>query len=408
MKILDLDQLPTRLESLPDNPRVVASGNFATPKATLEVLDKSLPEYRLHTLNAQAGLPEREGVTHETTFVGPGVRRSPRLQYMPCRLSLVPVLLHRYAAPDVVLLHTTTPRDGTVSLGLEVNVMPAAIEAARARGALVIAQANPRMPYTYGDAQIDVGDIDILIEVDEPLATHEPQPLSDVAQSIGAIIADRVVDGATLQLGIGAVPDAVLSALTKHKHLRVWTEMFSDGVLPLHHRGCFDEDIPLTASFIFGSQRLYDWVDRNRMVRMLRTERTNDPGQISKQQAMTSVNAALQVDLFGQANASRINGRIFSGFGGSTDFIVGALHSPGGQAYIALQSWHAKAQVSTVVPRITEPVTSFQHSSIVSEHGLARVFGNSERDQAKEIIEHVAHPDARAELRIAAKSFGLS
>lgn len=408
MKILDLDQLPARLESLPDNPRVIASGNFATPKTTLKVLDESLAEYRLHILNAQAGLPERAGVTHETTFVGPGVRRSPRLEYMPCRLSLVPVLLRRYAPPDVVLLHTTTPRDGTVSLGLEVNVLPAAIEAARARGALVIAQANPRMPYTYGDAQIDVADIDILVEVDEPLATHEPQPLTDVAQRIGALIAHRVVDGATLQLGIGAVPDAVLSALTKHKHLRVWTEMFSDGVLPLHHRGCFDEDIPLTASFIFGSQRLYDWVDRNRLVRMLRTERTNDPGQIAKQQAMTSVNAALQVDLFGQANASRINGRIFSGFGGSTDFIVGALHSPGGHAYIALQSWHAKAQVSTVVPRISEPVTSFQHSAIVSEYGVARVFGNSEREQAKEIIEQVAHPDARAELRIAAKSFGLS
>ena len=335
------------------------------------------------------------------------MRRSPELEYVPCRLSLVPVLLHRHTPPDVVVVHTSTPRQGTVSLGVEVNIMPAAVEAARARGALVVAQANPRMPYTYGDGQLDLDLIDLLIEVDEPLATHEPGPLDDTARQIAELISGRIVDGATLQLGIGAVPDAVLSALTGHRHLRVWTEMFSDGVLPLHEAGCFDEDVPLTASFVFGSQRLYDWVDRNKRVRMARTERTNEPGAIARQPAMTSVNGALQVDLFGQANASRIGGRIFSGFGGSTDFIVGALHSPGGHAYIALPSWHAKAQVSTVVPRITEPVTSFQHSFIVSEHGAARVFGSSEHEQAHEIIEHVAHPDAREGLREAAEQYGL-
>jgi acyl-CoA hydrolase len=407
VKIVDIDHLPSRLLHLPDNPRVVASGNFATPKALLAAIDRLLPSYRLHILNAQKGLPDREGVTYETAFVGPGMRNSPRLEYVPCRLSLVPVLLNRYTPPDVVLLHTSAPRDGTVSLGLEVNVLPAAIEAAHDRGALVIAQANPRMPYTYGDAQIDLDDIDLLVEVDEPLTTHSPLEPDDVSRQIGDRIAARVADGSTMQLGIGGVPDAVLASLKRHRGLRVWTEMFSDGVLDLHHNGCFDEDIPLSTSFVFGSDRLYGWIDRNRRVRMIRTERANDPGQIAKQRAMTSVNAALQVDLFAQANASRINGRIFSGFGGSTDFIVGALHSRGGHAYIALGSWHRKAKVSTVVPRITEPVTSFQHSAIVSEYGMARVFGNNETDQAHDIIEHVAHPDAREELRAAAASFGL-
>jgi acyl-CoA hydrolase len=263
------------------------------------------------------------------------------------------------------------------------------------------------MPYTYGDAQVDVDDIDLLVEVDAPVASHTPMEPDDTSRQIGDRIAAQVCDGSTLQLGIGAIPDAVLASLTKHRGLRVWTEMFSDGLLDLHHDGCLDEEIPLTTSFLFGSQRLYDWVDRNRRVRMVRTEQANDPARIAKQRQMTSVNAALQVDLFAQANASRINGRIFSGFGGSTDFIVGALHSRGGHAYIALASWHRKARVSTVVPRINEPVTSFQHSAIVSEHGIARVFGSSEREQAHAIIEQVAHPAARDDLRDAAHRFGL-
>lgn len=407
MKVIGLHQLASRLGHLGDDARIVASGNFATPHAVLAAVDAALPSYRLHVLNAQAGLPEREGVTHETTFVGPGVRRSPQLEYVPCRLSLVPVLLKRFMPPDLVILHTSTPRDGTVSLGLEVNIMPAAIEAAHDRGALVIAQANPRMPFTYGDALIDLEDIDLLIEVDEPLAEHPPQAPDDVSRLIGDRIAADVPQGATLQLGIGGIPDAVLASLKDHKGLRIWTEMFSDGVLELFDRGCFDEAFPLSTSFVFGSGRLYEWLDSNRRVRMMRTERGNNPSLIARQPAMTSVNAALQVDLFAQANASRIGGRIYSGFGGSTDFIVGALHSRGGCAYIALPSWHAKAKVSTVVPRITEPVTSFQHSAIVSEHGTAGVFGNSEHTQAHDIIDHVAHPDARDELREAAREYGL-
>jgi acyl-CoA hydrolase len=140
---------------------------------------------------------------------------------------------------------------------------------------------------------------------------------------------------------------------------------------------------------------------------MLRTESTNNPGNISRQRQMTSVNAAMQVDLFDQANASRVKGRIYSGFGGSTDFIVGALHSRGGQSFIALPSWHPKAHVSTIVPLITEPVTSFQHTYVATEQGLARTFGLSQTDQATNIIEKAAHPDARDALREAAVGFGL-
>ena len=407
MRVVSVEQFQGILGSLPENPRVVASGNFATPHVLLDALDAVVPRYKLHMLNAQKGLPDRDGVTYETAFVGPGMRKHPSLDYIPCRLSLVPQLFRRHHRPDVVLLHTSAPRHDTVSLGTEVNILPAAIEAAREHGGIVVAQANPQMPYTYGDAQVYEHEIDYLVEVDAPLAVHIPVAADDVSRQIGERIAARVADNSTLQLGIGAVPDAVLASLTERVGLRIWTEMFSDGVLELHKRDALEVEIPITASFLFGSRELYDWVHLNRRIRMLRTEKTNDPGQISRQGQMTSVNAALQVDLLDQANASRVNGTIYSGFGGSTDFIVGALHSRGGQSFIALKSWHPKAQVSTIVPRLEEPVTSFQHTCVVTENGVAEVFGRSQREQAANIINNAANADVRDELREAAGRLGL-
>ena len=406
MKVVTVEQLRSILESLPPNPRVVASGNFATPTTLLSTLDGVVPEYRLHMLNAQAGIPDREGVRHETAFVGPGMRRSERLDYLPSRLSLVPVLFRDHCRPDAVLLHTSAPRHDTVSLGTEVNILPGAIESAHAHGGIVIAQANPRMPYTYGDAQVYEHEIDFLVEVDEPLTAHAPGAIGDIPRQIGDRIASRISDHSTLQLGIGAVPDAVLGSLTGRRGLRIWTEMFSDGVLDLHRAGALDPEVPITASFIFGSDELYEWLHLNRAVRMLRTEKTNDPGLIARQARMTSVNAALQVDLFDQVNASRVNRRIHSGFGGSTDFIVGALHSRGGQSFVALPSWHPKADVSGIVDLLDEPVTHFQHSSVVTEHGIADVFGRTQREQAEAIVS-IAHPRVREQLAEDAVRLGL-
>lgn len=408
MKRITLEQLKTVMAHLPPNPRIVASGNFAAPHAVLRVLDEQVPEYTLHMLNAQPGIPDREGVTFETCFVGPAMRHSPRLRYIPSRLSLVPVLYRGPLRPDAVIVHASAPRYDTVSLGIEVNVMPAAIEAARELGAPVIVQANPQMPYTYGDGQLYDTEIDYLVEVDEPVAEAAPRDPSEVSQQIGDRIAAQVLDGSTLQLGIGGVPDAVLHRLTERRGLRIWSEMFSDGALALEHQGALDPQIPLTASFLFGSRDLYDFVHLNHRVRMLRTETTNEPGRIARQRQMTSVNSALQVDLFDQANASRMKGRIYSGFGGSVDFIDGALHSRGGASYIALPSWHPKARVSTIVPRLEEPVTSFQHSFVVTEQGVAPVVGLSERDQARSLIENAAHPDAREALWAAAAAQGLA
>lgn len=386
----------------------MASGNFATPMTLLNLADSAVEQFRLFMLNPQPGVPDRPGVIGESPFVGPGMRRSPRLRYVPMRLSLAPRLFATTCPPDVVLLHTTPPRGGAVSMGLEVNVLPAALEAVRRRGGLVVAQLNPRMPWTYGDAVLAVDEIDYGIEVDEPLESPQPRPLDATAESIGARVAARVGDGATLQLGIGAVPDAVLLGLRHRAGLRVWTEMFSDGILALERAGALDENTPITASFIFGSPELYTWLDGNQRVRMQRTERTNAPSLIARNPAMTSINSALQVDLFGQVNASRMHNKIYSGFGGQPDFMVGALHSPGGQALIALRSWHPKADCSTVVPLIDEPVTSFQASAIITENGAAELFGYDQQSQARHLIEQAAHPRVREELWEEAITLGLT
>jgi acyl-CoA hydrolase len=408
MRTIALEDLAGVLSSLPADPRVVVSGNFAAPHAVIDAVDAVLPTYRLHALNAQPGLPDRDGVTHETAFVGPGMRKSGALRYIPSRLSLVPALFAATCPPDVVIVHTSVPADGKVSLGIEVNILPAAIEAVRARGGLVIAQLNPQMPYTFGDAEIDVDLVDVGIEVDSPLPSPGAMEIDDVSAAIGERVAFRVADGSTMQLGIGAVPDAVLSGLTGRRGLRIWSEMFSDGVLELDRAGALDPDHVLTSSFLFGSPELYRWVDRNPRVAMLRTETTNEPSLIARQQLMTSVNTALQVDLYAQANASRVKGRIYSGFGGQTDFIVGALHSKGGQAILALRSWHPRANVSTIVPMIEEPVTSFQASAIVTENGAAWIWGYDQMSQARHLIRDAAHPDVRDELWEEARALHLA
>ncbi len=399
--------LARALASLPDTPRVVVTGNHATPWHTLGLVDEGLDGYRLWALNGQPGLPDRDGVTLETSFVGPGQRRSSRLSYVPSRLSMVPTLFGTALPPDLVVLHTTRPRDGKVSLGVEVNVLPAAIEAAKRRGGLVVAQVNDQMPWTYGDALLDLDLVDVLVEADAPLPSAPVTVIDEQSARIGQLVADRVGDGSTLQAGIGAVPDATLHGLTSRSGLRVWTEMFSDSIFALEKVGALDRSVPIAASFLFGSPELLAWVDGNERVEMKRTEVTNSPARIAQNQRMVSVNTALQVDLFGQANASRINARIHSGFGGQTDFFVGAMHSEGGQAFIAMRSWHPKADCSTIVPLVDEPVTSFQMTAVVTEQGVAELYGRDQGEQARQLIDHAAHPRVRDELREEGVALGL-
>ncbi len=271
----------------------------------------------------------------------------------------------------------------------------------------MIAQTNRDMPWTFGDAVLELDQVDVLVEADGPMP-HPPETVVDEdSATIGRLVAERVGDGATVQAGIGAVPDATLHGLAGRRGLRVWTEMFSDSVLALERAGALDRDTPITASFLFGSPELLAWADGNERIEMRRTEVTNSPALIAANPSMTSVNTALQVDLFAQANASRINARIHSGFGGQTDFIVGAMHSLGGQAFIALRSWHPRADCSTIVPLVDEPVTSFQMSAVVTEQGMAEISGNDQLEQARQLIDNAAHPSVREELREEAVGLGL-
>ncbi len=399
MRVIDESQLAQHLAPLvARRPRVVVSGNHATPTVLLGAVDRCLPRYRLWALNAQPGVPDREGVIHETPFVGAGVRHSERLEYIPARLSLVPRMLGRTCIPDVVLIHVAPPRDGFVSLGVEVNVLPAAVEQARLHGGTVIAQINPDMPWTSGDALVAVDAVDLAIEVQEPLGSPKPRSPGAVEVAIGERVAGLVADRSTLQLGIGGIPDATLAGLTARRHLRLWTEMLSDGVLDLEKSGALDPDVPLVASFLFGSPELYEWAHDNPRLHMVRTEITNDPARIAEQPLMTSVNSALQIDLYAQANASWVKGRIYSGFGGQSDFVVGALHSTGGQAIVALPSWHPRADRSTIVPVLDGPATSFQHSWVVTEQGAAAITPEPFHVQVRNLVRHAAHPDARPGL----------
>lgn len=395
-------ELQRALEALPIlEPRLVASGNLATPSQLLASADRALSRYRLFMLNAQAPLPMREGVTFETPFVGPGMRYAgDALDYLPMRLSLVPRLFAGMRPPDIVLLHASPPhqRGGTISLGIEVNVLVTAVERTRARGGLVVAQLNPKMPYTHGDGELRQELVDLAIEVDQPLPNPVLKPSHQHAELIGETVAGLVQDGSTLQLGIGQAPEATLRALAGRRGLSIWSEMISDGVMDLDRRGAIDSGRPICCSFMFGSEELYSWVHRNPSIRLLRTETINDPTRIASRPAMVSINTALQLDLFDQAGASHIDGHVYSGFGGQPDFVTGAMRSPGGQAIIALRSWHQGSESSTIVPLLCSPATSFQHSAIVTEHGCAELLGRSQRAQARLIVERAAHPDVREEL----------
>ena len=405
---IGLDQFKRVLSRLPENPRIVVSGNAATPTSAIDAIDETLEYVTIHMLNAIHPLPRRDGVTLETTFVGPGMRNAPNLCYVPSRLSLVPVLMHHSLRPDAVIVHASTPRKDAVSLGVEVNILPAAIESTRSRGGVVIAMINPRMPFTLGHSLMDLNDIDYLVEVDDPIAVVPVGDADPLSRAIGDQISEYIHSGSTLQLGIGGVPDAVLGAITDARDLRIWSETISDGVLALERAGALDPDVPVRQSFMMGSDELYAWADNNPRVSMLRTEHCNSPALIARNHAMTSVNGALEVDLHGQSNASRVKGHIYSGFGGSTDFIVGALHSSGGRSFMALPSWHPKANASTIVPELDGPATSFQQSAVVTEQGIAWLFGGSEREQAEQLIESAAHPRARESLREALKEMQLN
>jgi len=355
---------------------------------------------------------------HRALFVGPNARAAVnegRADYVPVFLSDVPNLFERGVLPLDVVLANVTPPDahGFCSLGTSVEAIQAAIRSART----VIVQLNRAMPRTLGESFIHVDQIDLAVEVDVPPYEYHSGEIGEVERRIGQHVAELVPDGATLQLGIGAIPAATTAALTGHRDLGIHSEMFTDGVVELVEAGVVTgarkerNRGKLVAAFVMGSRRLYDFVDDNPMVELRSVDFTNDTHVIRSFQTMTAINSAIEVDLSGQVVADSIGTRIYSGVGGQMDFMRGAALAAHGRAIIALPSTAAGGAVSRISPVLTSGagvVTTRAHvRTIVTEWGVAELFGRSLRERAAALIA-IAHPDHRDRLRAEARRLDIS
>jgi len=350
---------------------------------------------------------------HNAFFIGANVREAVAAgaaDYTPIFLSEVPALLRSRRMPIDVALVSTSPPDahGFLSLGISVDVVKAAVESAK----VVVAEVNPRMPRTHGASFIHVSDVSHFVQSDEPLLELKPAEPDSASQRIGRFCAGLVPDGATLQLGIGEIPNAVLTALREKRDLGLHSEMISDGVVDLIEAGvitCRRKTLhprKAVTSFCMGTRRLYDFVNDNPFFEFLPTEFVNDPAVIAANERMISVNSALSVDLTGQVCADSIGTRFYSGIGGQVDFIRGAARSKGGRSIIALPSTAKEGKVSRIVPTLAEGAgvvtTRGDVHTVVTEHGVAELKGRTVRERALALIG-VAHPDFRGDLLAAAK-----
>lgn len=369
--------------------------------------------YHLHTegpapyVNAEY----KDSFNTKAFFVGSNIRKAIMdgyADYIPIFLSEVPHLFNRGIIKlDVAMVSVSPPdKHGFCSLGVSVDASRAAVNNAK----IVIAQINPNMPRTHGDGIIHESEIDFATEVDEPLPEHSPSELSDIELQIGKNCADLIEDGAVLQMGIGSIPDAVLASLKNHKNLGVHTEMFSDGLIELVESGVINNSKKkihpnrIVSSFAVGTRKLYDFMDDNPNLAMLDCAYVNDTAVIRRNNRVTAVNSAIEVDLTGQICADSIGTIQYSGVGGQMDFIRGASLSKGGKPIIALPSATRKG-ISRIVPHLKKGagvVTTRAHVHyVVTEYGVADLYGKPLKERATELIK-VSHPDYREELDRAA------
>ena len=374
---------------------------------------KNVHVHHLHTEGpAPYADPKFEGVFQlDSLFVGANVRKvtqSGYADYIPIFLSETQKLYRSGAVPCNVAMIQVCPPDkhGYVSLGTSVDATLAAIECADH----VIAVVNKYVPRAFGQAMIPLSKIDLFVQDDQPLVEAKFSEPSDVEKAIGAHCAELIEDGATLQMGIGAIPNAVLAQLGNHKNLGIHTEMFADGVLPLVESGVINgrnkaiDKGKMVSTFLMGSQKVYDFIDNNPGVAMMDVGYTNDPFIIAKNPKVTAINSALQVDLTGQICADSLGTKFYSGVGGQIDFIYGASRSEGGKAILAMPSVTNKG-VSKIASTLTlgaGVVTTRAHAHwFVTEYGAVNLYGKSLQERARLIIS-VAHPDHQEELDKAA------
>ncbi|NBB76147.1 MAG: 4-hydroxybutyrate CoA-transferase [Bacteroidetes bacterium] len=399
--------------------RVYVHSVAAAPQQLVDAMTARAPELRdvevihLHTEGEAPYADPKYSDTFKTNalFVGANVRKAVNegsADYLPIFLSEVPGLFRKDILPlDVAMLQVSPPdKHGYCSLGVSVDSSRAALQCAKK----AIAVVNPNMPRTHGDGIFHVDRFDALVESNDPL--HElimPDP-NPTEQKIGNHCASLVEDGATLQMGIGAIPNAVLNALGNHKDLGIHTEMFSDGVIKLVESGVVNNKKKarhpekIVASFVMGSRELYDFMDDNPMIAMLDVEYVNDTAVIRRNPKVTAINSAIEVDITGQVCADSIGTYHYSGVGGQMDFIRGASLSEGGKPIIALPSTTGRGD-SKIVPNLklgAGVVTTRAHVHyVVTEHGIANLYGKNLRQRAKAMIE-IAHPDHRESLEKAA------
>ncbi len=417
-KIVSVQEAISRI---PKGRRIFIGSGAAVPKLLAEGLvlhGEHLADNEIvHILTlgpapyVQAGQEAR--FRHTAFFIGANVREAVqegRADFMPVFLSEIPkLIMSRKVRVDVALIQVSPPdAHGYVSLGVSVDVVRAAVDSAD----LILAEVNPNMPRTLGDSFLPASEIDAMVCADYELPEREVEPLDDIDRAIGRHVSTLVPNGATLQLGIGKIPDAVLSELKSHQELGIHSEMISDGVMELYRLGVITGKQKtllagkIVTSFMMGSRGLYAWAHDNPVVEMRPSNFTNDPMNIARLHNMISINSALAVDLTGQVAADTLMGRFFSGIGGQVDFIRGAAKSPGGKPIIALRSTAKDGQVSRIRPAFEEGagvVTSRGDVHyVVTEHGVADLWGKNIRQRALSLIE-IAHPDHRAELLSAAK-----
>jgi acetyl-CoA hydrolase len=420
-KATDVD---TALKNIHSGNRVYMAGGAGVPKELITGLIRRAPDIRdvelTHILTfAEAPYVEpqfQESIRVNALFIGANVRQAVQAglaDFTPVFLSEIPGLFRNGSLPlDVALISVSTPDDhGFCSFGVEVGTTKPAAESAR----IVIAEVNRQMPRTLGDSFIHVGRLHHIIEVDYPLPEAPQGGSSERHLQVGQRIAEMIPDGATLQMGIGSIPDAVLQNLGNHKDLGVHTELFSDGVIDMVEAGvitCARKTFhpgKIISGFLFGSQQIYKFAHNNPLIEMHPTDYVNDPFNIAQNDKMVAINSALQVDLTGQVCADSIGPRMFSGVGGQVDFIRGAARSKGGLPIVAFLSTAKQDTISRIVPMLSQGAgvvtTRNDVHYVVTEYGVASLYGRTVRRRAKELI-NIAHPRYRDELKAAGHELG--
>ncbi len=420
-KVTDVSSALNHIQS---NSRLYIGGGAGVPVELTQGLTEKAPDLQNVELTHILTFAKAPYVAPEygnsfrvnALFIGANVRKAVadgRADFTPVFLSEIPRLFRNGTLPiDAALISVSPPDEhGFCSFGVEVGTTKPAAESA----GIIIAEVNQQMPRTHGDSFIHVSRLHHIIETNYPIPESPQGGSSDDHLKIGEYIAEMIPDGATLQMGIGSIPDAVLRCLGNHKDLGIHTELFSDGVIDMVENGvitCAKKSFhpgKIVAGFLFGTKKLYDFIDNNPLIEMHPTDYVNDPFNIAQNDKMIAINAALQIDLTGQVCADSIGTRFYSGVGGQLDFIRGAARSKGGLPIIACLSTARGGTLSRIVPTLNEGAgvvtTRNDVHYVVTEHGVVNLFGKSVRQRAQALIQ-IAEPKFREELTAAARKLG--